>query len=71
MGILQNYVNNEQTDRQEMQVLAKLKYTGKLKHLSGKSGTGYYIASEDRWYFTPNNDNNVYRVKAENLDFMR
>ena len=77
MGILQNYINTEESDEQAKDNnRVDLQYTGTLKHLrdskgKGKKGKGYYIVKEDLWYFTPNDDSeNEYRVKAENLNFI-
>ena len=71
MGSLQNYINTEESDeRAKDNKRVDLKYTGPLKHLKGKKGTGYYIVKEDLWYFTPNGSQDEYRVKAENLNFI-
>ena len=76
MGTLQNYINAEETDeRAKDNKRVDLKYVGPLKHLKGKRGTGYFIVSEDRWYFRPNvpdaeYPDAEYRVNSQNLDFI-
>jgi hypothetical protein len=70
MGHLQNYVNTEETEEQAKDnKRVSLRYTGPLKHLSGKKGLGHYILAEDIWYFQPDGEEDVYRTRAENLDF--
>jgi hypothetical protein len=71
MGTLQNYVNPADVDDQAKDnKRVDLKYIGSLKHLKGKKGDGYYIASEDRWYFRPFGEPDEYRVRSENLNFL-
>jgi len=71
MGTLQNYVNRDNVDEQAKDnKRVDLKYIGPLKHLKGKRGDGYYIVSEDKWYFRPNGSDDEYRVRVENLDFI-
>jgi hypothetical protein len=71
MGTLQSYVNPDEIEIQAKGELADLKYIGPLSFLHDKRGKGYYIKSEDKWYFTPNGSTETYRVKIENLDFER
>ena len=83
--VLQSYVNHEEAEEQAKDnKRADLRYTGALKHLKDKRGTGYFIIGEERWYFRPCNPhrgvcskdtgcylNDEYRVNVENLDFER
>ena len=77
----QNYANSLDEEQAKDNNKADLQYTGTLSHLrhtvgkdkrvEGKKGKGYYVASEDVWYFTPDDDTETYRIKPENLDFTR
>ena len=72
MGTLQSYVNPEEVEeRAKDNKRVDLRYIGPLSHLKGKKGTGYFISSEDRWYFRPNGSDDEFRVSMENLDFER
>jgi hypothetical protein len=72
MTALQSYINPEEVEEQAKDnKLVDLKYVGPVKRLHGKRGKGYFINSENQWYFRPNGSNDEYRVNTENLDFER
>lgn len=72
MTALQNYNNPEEVEeRAKDNKRVDLRYIGPLAHLKNKKGTGYFINSENQWYFRPNDEDDDYRVSVENLDFER
>jgi len=69
---LQSYSNPEEVEEQaKNNKLVDLRYIGPVKSLNGKKGKGYFINSENQWYFRPDGSDDEYRVKTENLDFER
>ena len=72
MTALQSYINPEEVEEQAKDnKMVDLKYIGHLSSIKGKRGKGYFINSEDQWYFRPNGSDEEYRVNSESLDFER
>ena len=72
MTSLKHYINPEEIEHQAKDNnQVDLKYVGPLSFLKDKKGKGYFINSENQWYFRPDGSTDEYRVKVENLDFQR
>ena len=71
MGTLQNYVNKDETVDRESHHPIDLQYKGPLSFLKDKKGDGYFVKDENIWYFKPDGEDEVYRVREENLNFER
>jgi hypothetical protein len=70
--VLQNYRNEEETDRDNTNALIATVYTGKNRKIEGLRGECYFSGNDDQWYFRPSGTetDNWYRVKLENLKGM-
>lgn len=67
---LQNYDDPDAIEQQAKDnKLVDLQYIGPRPSLKGKRGKGYFINSENQWYFQPSGTAEFYRVNVNNLFF--
>lgn len=67
---LQNYINEEETQRDNTDALIETTYFGANPKITGRKGQCYFAANDDMWYFRPYGSGEWYRVRVENLKNM-